>query len=102
MENYVKFRMRTQLIMEDGEISSMFTQGKAPSMRRPPKPLPEINIPKLKAEPSSKPKIKTGVLKPKPKVSGLLFGGLVNNNTSMLLLLLGHVVYMCFLSIIQR
>ncbi|XP_067930112.1 transcription initiation factor TFIID subunit 3-like isoform X2 [Watersipora subatra] len=62
-----RFRMRSDLMIEDGEISSIFDQGKAPSFSRPPVPRHEITIPKVTAEPSTKPKIKTGVLKPKPK-----------------------------------
>lgn len=65
----VRFRSRSQFMMEDGEISDLFSVGKPPSAGRPPKPLHEVNIPKLTIEATVKPKIKTGVLKPtKPKV----------------------------------
>ena len=70
----IRFRTRSQFMMEDGEISDLFDAGKPPSSKLPPKPLNEINIPKLTTEPTVKPKIKTGVLKPtKPKVSALYF-----------------------------
>ena len=60
--------MRTQLMIEDGEITSIFNQGKGPSIARPAKPENEVQVPKILTAPSTKPKIKTGNLKPKPKV----------------------------------
>ena len=56
----IRFRTRSQFMMEDGEISDLFDAGKPPSSKRPPKPLNEINIPKLTTESTVKPKIKTG------------------------------------------
>lgn len=57
-------------MLEDGELSSLFSQGKGPAAGRPPKPLNEVNIPKLVTKAIAKPQIKTGVLKPtKQKVS---------------------------------
>jgi len=56
------------MMLENGELSSFFSCGKAPSAKRPPKLQHESAIPKLKVEPITKPRINTGIMKAKPKV----------------------------------
>lgn len=53
---------------DDDDVTSMFSRGKTASFSKPPKPLNEIIVPKIKLESVQKPKLTTGAFKPKPKV----------------------------------
>lgn len=58
-----------ELVFKDeDDITSLFSRGKAPSTSKPPRPLNEVIVPKVKLESVQKPKLTTGAFKPKPKV----------------------------------